>query len=411
MDETAKAQLLGELGLTWNALSESKGNSALSKFETILTKLNDAGTSNETKLTISTAIISLMSVATPDSIQTALNTHMALLFKYIIPLVKTVEDKERQMIGNYMLSFVQIQVKNAVAAPSFTTKMGAEVTKILKDLKQMIPTLKEKGLNDADEPIHTRTESIKLLVKCIQPTDDVATTTAMPVLMEMLTIADREKKTPMLRSALLEFVSAVHERKPSLLTSYVGILIDAMQQGDFPLTLSQLTDTFAAYARSNAGALKLSNLVSAIVKEPTFATASSQTDEKSQIRTKSLLSLLLRIATVKPSAVSKYVNMCVQSCAPMGKTDTTLVGFVVPIAKLVAATALAGVDESYYSLETLCRLLRTYKNHEFSLEEQRVLLGAVDVAKNKCPKGDVFAEVTLPPLTLILVLPRDIDPH
>ena len=196
----------------------------------------------------------------------------------------------------------------------------------------------------------------------------------------------------MLRSALLEFVTAVHDRKPSLLTTYMGIVVDAMQQGDFPLTLSQLADSLAAYARSNAGALKLSNLVSAIVKEPTFATASSQIDEKSQIRTKSLLSLLVRIATVKPTAVSKYVNVCVQSCAPMG--NTSLVGFVIPVAKLVAATALAGVDESYYSLETLCRLLRTYKNHEFTVEEQRVLLGAVDVAKNKCPKGDIFAEVT-----------------
>ena len=392
MDETAKIQMLEELGLTWNALSGSKGDSALSKFETILNKLIDAGTPNETKLVISTAIISLMSTATPESIQTALNTHMVLLFKYLIPLVKTIEDKERQTIGNYMLSFVQIQIKNAVAAPSFTTKMGAEVTKLLKELKQMIPTLKEKDINDADEPIHTRTESIKLLVKCIQPSDDVATSAAMPVLMEMFTVVEKEKKTPMLRSALLEFVTAVHDRKPSLLTTYMGIVVDAMQQGDFPLTLSQLTDSLAAYARSNAGALKLSNLVSAIVKEPTFATASSQIDEKSQIRTKSLLSLLVRIATVKPSAVSKYVNVCVQSCAPMG--NTSLVGFVIPIAKLVAATALAGVDESYYSLETLCRLLRTYKNHEFTVEEQRVLLGAVDVAKNKCPKGDIFAEVT-----------------
>jgi hypothetical protein len=74
---------------------------------------------------------------------------------------------------------------------------------------------------------------------------------------------------------------------------------------------------------------------------------------------------------------------------------TDLLTYLLPAVKLLAATALAGVDDSYYSLETLGKLLRSSAGREFTLEEQRAILGSFDVAKNKCPIGDVFADDTL----------------
>ena len=384
MDDAAKASLLESLGLTWNLLSESKGNSALSKFGEIVTKLKEGSTPKEAKLVVSNGIISLLSVATPESIQTALIANLTNIFEYVAATIQSENDKELQMACNYVLSFIQCQVKNATSTASFTTKMATEVVKLLNSITQMVPTLKEKGANDPDDPAHARTESIKLLVKCIQPMDDDAVTAALPVLMAMLMTVGTEKKTPTLRAALIELVTAVAGRKAALLHAHAGDLLECMKAGDFPLGVGQLAEAFAAYASSNANAVKLAPLVPMIMKEPVFTGG-----QQSQTTTINLMSLLLRIAVVKPDAVSKHVSVLVQ----IAMTD--LLTYLLPAVKLLAATALAGVDDSYYSLETLGKLLRSSAGREFAMEEQRAILGAFDVAKNKCPIGNVFADDTL----------------
>lgn len=384
MDEAAKASLLQSLGLTWSLLSESKGNSALSKFGDIVTKLKDGGTPKEAKLVVSNGIISLLSVATSESIQTALLANISVIFEYIGATVKSENDKELQMACNYVLSFIQCQVKNATSAASFTTKMASEVTKLLNEMALVVPSLKEKGANDTDDPAHTRTESIKLLVKCIQPMDDEAVVTALPVLMSMLVAVGQEKKTPTLRAALIETITAVAGRRAALLHAYAGDLLECMKSGDFPLGVGQLAETFTAFASNNTNAAQLTPLVPMIMKEPVFTGG-----QQSQSTTIGLMSLLLRIAIVKPDAVNKHVSTLVQ----IAMSDLTT--YLLPAVKLLAATALAGVEDSYYSLETLGKLLRSSAGREFNMEEQRTILGAFDVAKNKCPIGDVFADDTL----------------
>jgi hypothetical protein len=288
------SKVVEELGLTWNALSESKGASALSKFGTTIAKLKDPSVPKEVKLAVSTAMISLLSTATPDAIQAGLMDHLDTIFDYAATTVKTAEDKDVLTPCNYVLSFVQCQAKSANAMPAFTTKMAVIVTRLLRDFEQLLPSLKEKGPSDPDELIHTKTESIKLLAKCVSPGDDEAVAKALVQLMKYYAVMTQEKKTPLFRAAIIEFVSAVAERKPELLGEHFAVAVDAVQAGEFPLVVGQLMDAFMTYARTNSGAAKLGGLVPALMREPPMTGA-----VKTEAVCKKYLSLLLRIAALK----------------------------------------------------------------------------------------------------------------
>ena len=297
------SKVVEELGLTWNALSESKGASALSKFGTTIAKMKDPSVPKEVKLAVSTAMISLLSTATPDAIQSGLLEHLDAIFEYAATTLKTAEEKDLMTPCNYVLSFVQCQAKSANAMPVFTTKMAVIVVRLLRDFEQLLPALKEKGPSDADELIHTKTETVKLLTKCVSPGDDEAVVKALPQLMKYYNALTQEKKTPLFRSSLVEFVSAVAERKPELLGEHFAVAVDAVQAGEFPLVVGQLLDAFTTYARTNSGAAKLGGMVPSLMREPPMTGA-----VKTEALCKKYLSLLLRIAAIKVLLSSPLSN-------------------------------------------------------------------------------------------------------
>jgi hypothetical protein len=59
--DAEKTKLLGELGLLWAVMSESKGQSAIDKMPLIIQKLSDSSSSTRTQLNICSAMISWQS--------------------------------------------------------------------------------------------------------------------------------------------------------------------------------------------------------------------------------------------------------------------------------------------------------------------------------------------------------------
>jgi hypothetical protein len=78
---------------------------------------------------------------------------------------------------------------------------------------------------------------------------------------------------------------------------------------------------------------------------------------------------------------------------------------LVPLFKLLAAVARASVLDTYESMATLCTILRA--GSATHTHQQMALIGALDVAKDLCPKADVLNDDTLESLRLISSANKD----
>ena len=200
-----------------------------------------------------------------------------------------------------------------------------------------------------------------------------------------------------------------------------------------------LSEALLRIARTESGATKLSSNVFTLTKDIDNIKAADALP--------SLMEVLIELAIWRPESVGRHIDICLLACSPpvveepaTAQTTTTTAPAPVPtpapvpasvpvpgpegvapveqsevelsevpppvtsllllsMIKLLAAVSRASVEDTYASLTHLTAMLRCGKVK--TVTEQSALIGAIDVAKNKCPKGDVFADDTLASLSLI----------
>lgn len=230
-----KQKLLEELGLTWSLMSNSKGQSAIDKMPLTISMLCDPSSSNRTQVNICSAMISWISVAAVEAIEEAMLVHSPEIFNYLWDILKAGGNDDKnlpdlQTPAYYLISCIQRQIRNS-SSSSFRSKMLPKVLNIIKDLSEAHIYLKEKQPNKVESNVTSRTESVKLLIRCIPTDDDRVVSDTIVVLFPFLKLLD-DKMTPLLKKEVIEWLTTVSYRERSLFDSHMEGVLDAMRFGE-----------------------------------------------------------------------------------------------------------------------------------------------------------------------------------
>lgn len=450
------SNLLEELRLTASLISESNGQSSTANMDQILQLLNDPISSCRTQESVYSTVTSWQSLASNEEIENTMIAHSSSIFDYILRIIKSGSDADfglpnMQISAYHLTSCIQKQMKNSTSS-SFIAKMVPAVLTVIRCLSQSGIYLREKSPNSTESNVSSRAESVKLLIKCI-PTDTnnyiSETISTFFSFMKLISVA----ATPVLRGEIVGGLVAIGQRDKSLFDPHIYDLVSAMRFGEadelifilrgnykvfnelapkvlehnvhYLVTLfgfPSLSEALLLIATTDSGASKLSSSVTTLTKDMECIQAAGAVQP--------LITLLLRVATVRPASVSRHLASCLyaykyvaaqdEGCnhiellqeETVGARRTDTVSYsagvdsplmtsvlLVSLLKLLAAVSRAGVEETYASLSHLTSILRCGKVR--TSVEMNALIGAIDIAKNKCPKGDIFADDTLAALSVI----------
>ena len=460
--------VLAIYGLSSTELTSSNGESPTSKIPLILEKLRDVNSPQELLLTICSGMVSWQSIARGDAFERFIITHSEGIFAFLVrsflheAQIETSSDA--QLPAYYIACCINRQARNPTS-PSFGRKISEYIVTLIAELTTNNIRMRDKLPNIKETNVTTRTESVKLLMKCIVTEDDMTAQAVIPILLKFLVMLSDWKTSPQLRKDVIDWLLCIDKRNRSLYYNYVGDLVHTMRlgevdellcilQGDNTLftviapevllhnvhflitTLGYelLSNSLEYAAHSNEGVLKLCAGVPGLVRDPIVTGGGTLSSGFHSNILGSLFSLLLRIAIVKPDAVSRHMNICVKVVFPgihrnksqrksfvdnqsvnypgkdinrksseiglLVETNTEIVegveqekyvcaavnakwDLLVPLAKLLAATALHGVEESYYSLEVLSKIIRVSmasssdasNSYKLKSKDQAVLIG------------------------------------
>jgi hypothetical protein len=407
--ETDTNKIIESLGLTPDAIRSSGGRSVFTNMKAIILKLRDATLNLEAKKAIANAVVSWQTIApkqmVEDTLQTQCNNILTFVFEMIQKADQT-RSADLTVPAVIIAAGIRKQVQSA-SSSMFARQLRPHLLKFLNDVARSGMNLKEDGPNAKDAIANQKTEIIKLIFESVSQTVDPTLPDALPevipVFLDLLKVFDA-KNTPSLYSENLKWLTTAGSSSPRSFDNSIGGLVDAMRffgaedlafilrfnKRAFVDVAPHVLETNLAYLLTAVGLVDLVDGVVAVADRNPIALSNVVGDLVREIPTSrmkpQLLYVLLKIAIVKPSAVSPYANDCVQTC----EIDP---GLMVPLCKLLAATARAGVRETYASLTALCNILRS--GQAVLPQQQMALLGAIDVAKDLSPKSDIFHEDTL----------------
>ena len=454
--DTEKSNFIEEVDLSAPIMTRPDGQSANYKMTQVVQLLSDPSSSCRLQQSVCSDVMLWQANAPNEVVEETMLVHSDSILNYILRILREGSDAEYgspdiQISAYSLTSCVQKQMKNS-SSSSFISKMVPAILSIIGSLASSKIYLKEKLPNTADSNVSSRTEVVRLLIKCIPTESNYFISETISMYFSFMKLISATA-TPGLRGEILGSLVAIGRRDKSLFNPHVYDLVGAMRFGEadellfilkdnyrvfnelapkvlehnvhYLVTLfgfSSLSEALLSIAMTDSGASKLSSSVTSITKDMEGIQAAGALLP--------LIMLLLRFAIVKPESVSRHLSACIYAykCTIaqdaisnhselgqeeiLGAERTDFVSsnsdldgppatsvLLVNLLKLFAAASRAGIEETYASLGHLTTILQCGTVRTFT--EKNALIGALDVAKNECPQGDIFSEDTLAALCSI----------